>query len=175
MTYLLLGNPSAPAQSADYIIQPRDTLTITVWRHPDLDITVDVDSGGEIVLPLLGRVRAEGLTARQLEQELTKGWGQSYIKDPYVRVSLSQKNFFVFGEVREPGSFELGGNITVMRALAAAGGFTDFAARRKVQVIRVTADGVEVIEVNIRQVQSGRADDIKIQPGDVINVPKSFF
>ncbi len=175
MTYLLLGNPSAPAQSADYIIQPRDTLTITVWRHPDLDITVDVDSGGEIVLPLLGRVRAEGLTARQLEEELTRGWGQAYIKDPYVRVSLSQKNFFVFGEVREPGSFELGGNITVMRALAAAGGFTDFAARRKVQVIRVTADGVEVIEVNIRQVQSGRADDIKIQPGDVINVPKSFF
>lgn len=172
---LLLGNPSASARTAEYLIQARDTLSITVWRHPDLDTTVEVDAEGDIVLPMLGKVRAAGLTIRQLEKKLTGKWGRSYIKDPYVRISLPQKQFFVFGEVREPGSFELLGNMTVMRAIAAAGGFTDFAARRKVRIIRSGVTGFEMIEVNIPRIQAGRAEDTEIQPGDVISVPQSFF
>lgn len=172
---LVPGYPVAAQPPPGYVIQPQDILGITVWRNPDLDTETEVDQDGFIPLPMLGKVKASGFTIRQLEEELARLWGVDYIKDPYVRVSLRRKQFFVLGEVREPGAFELVGNMTVLRAISMAGGFTDFASRGGVYILRSGPSGTEKIETDIGGIQKGRAEDVEIRPGDVVTVPQSFF
>jgi len=170
----LFGLP-AVAQPPDYIIQTQDILGITVWRNPDLATEIEVDQDGYVPLPLLGKVKAGSLTLRQFEDELTKLWGRDYIKDPYVRVSLKKKQFFVLGEVKEPGSFEMVGNMTVLKAISMAGGFTAYAAEGGIYILRTKKSVPEKIEIDFSAIQKGRSEDIEIRPGDVVTVPQSFF
>ncbi|HOO77184.1 MAG TPA: polysaccharide biosynthesis/export family protein [bacterium] len=172
---LCLSGNTAAAQPPDYVIQPQDILGITVWRNQDLDTEVEVDQEGMITLPLLGKVQAGGLTPQKLEETLTRLWGENYIKNPYVRVRLQKKQFFVLGEVKEPGSFELVGNMTVLKAISMAGGFTDYAKEGSIRILRTDTGSPERIEVDIPRIQSGDVEDIEIRPGDVITVPQSFF
>jgi len=172
---LLLSGISAFAQPPDYIIQPQDILGISVWRNPDLDTEIEVDQDGYVTLPLLGKVASSGLTLRQFEDELTKLWGRDYIKNPYVQVSLQQKQFFVLGEVKEPGSYEMVGNMTVLKAISMAGGFTSYAAEGSVFILRTKKTGPEKIEIDFSAIKKGQSPDIEIRPGDVVTVPQSFF
>ena len=174
MIMLLPGLP-AFAQPPDYVIQPQDIMGITVWRNPDLDTEIEVDQDGYVPLPLLGKVKAAGLTLRQMEDELTRLWGGDFIKDPYVRVSLKKKQFFVLGEVKTPGSYEMVGNMTVLKAISMAGGFTDYAAEGSIYILRTKKSEPEKIEVDFSKIQKGRSEDIEIRPGDVVTVPQSFF
>ena len=174
LAVFLFGVP-AIAQPPDYIIQAQDILGIAVWRNPDLDTEIEVDQDGYVTLPLLGKVMTAGLTLRQFEDELTKLWGGDYIKDPYVRVSLQQKQFFVLGEVKEPGSYEMVGNMTVLKAISMAGGFTSYAAEGGVFILRTKKSGPEKIEIDFSAIQKGQSEDIEIRPGDVVTVPQSFF
>lgn len=171
---VLIGSPGL-AQPPGYVLQPQDVVEITVWRHSDLDTVVEVDQDGYISLPLAGKVKAVEMTVRELESELTRLWGDDYIKEPYVRVNLREKRFFVFGEVREPGSYELVGNITAMKAISMAGGFTPYAAKRTIHILRDTENGLESIEVDFSAIQRGRTEDVEIRPGDVVTVRQSFF
>lgn len=163
------------AQPADYIIQPGDILGITVWRNPDLDTETEVDPEGNITLPLLGKVSTEGLTARALEDTLTRRWGEEYIKKPYVRVHLQKKQFFVLGEVKQPGSYELVGNITVLKSISMAGGFTDYAAEGRVLILRGKNSGKQTLKVDVGEINKGKAEDIELRPGDIVTVPQSIF
>ncbi len=170
----LVGSPGL-AQPPDYVLQPQDAVEISVWRHPDLDTDVEIDQHGYVSLPLVGKVKAAGMTLRELESELTRLWGEDYIKEPYVRVNLREKRFFVFGEVREPGAYEMMGNVTALRAISMAGGFTPYAAKRTIYILRDKPSGLESIEVDFSAIQRGRAEDVEIQPGDVVTVRQSFF
>jgi len=171
---VLTGVPGL-AQPPDYVIQPQDVLQVSVWRNPDLDTEIEVDQDGYVSLPLLGKVKAAGLTAGGLEEELTRLWGGDYLKDPYVRVSIRKKQFFVLGEVNEPGAYEMVGNITALKAISMAGGFTAYAAKGTIYILRTTESGPENIEVDFSSIQKGRAQDIEIRPGDVVTVRQSFF
>ncbi len=171
----ILWIPRAGGQPPDYVIQPQDSLEIKVWRNPDLDTVIEVAPEGNITLPLLGKVQVQGLTPRQLEALLTRLWGKDYLKNPYVRVYLSEKQFFVLGEVKKPGSYKLLGNITVLKSISTAGGFTDYAAQGSIYILRKSKAGTEKLEVNIPRIKKGKAEDIEIRPGDVVNVPQSFF
>ena len=171
----LLAAGPALGQGPDYVPQPQDILEITVWRNPDLTTEAEVDSEGNISLPLLGKVGVGGLTLRQLEDRLTELWGKDYLKNPHVRVALKTKQFFVLGEVKDPRAFDLAGNMTILKAISAAGGFTDFAKEGAVYIIRGNESERQKIDVDIDAIQKGKAPDIEIQPGDVITVPRSLF
>ena len=162
-------------QTAVYLIHPQDTLDIKVWRNSDLDTEIEVDLEGNIRLPLLGKIKAGGLTVQQLEEKLTQLWGENYIKNPYVRVYIRKKKIYVIGEVKEPGSFELEGKVTVLKAISMAGGFTDYAAKGTVLVLRGSGVEAQKIKVDTSEIEKGGAPDLELQPGDVVTIPQSFF
>jgi len=170
---LALATPAAHPEP--YLIQPEDDLRIKVWRHPDLDTEVTVGANGTVNLPLLGKVQVAGMTPEAVEDNLAGLWAKNFLKNPYVSVSILNKKFFVLGEVKNPGSYEMGGSITILKALSMAGGLGDYAAQGSIYVLRENSNESKRIDVDVPAVRSGEAEDFQIQPGDVINVPQSLF
>jgi polysaccharide biosynthesis/export protein len=267
---LALWLPQARAQ--EYVIGPGDVLTISVWGHPDLSRDYTVDPDGFAPFPLINRVKAGGLTTRQVAASLADLLGKDYLVNPQVIVSVkeyqSQKvtilgetarpgvfyltgptslvdvlskagwlsknagrqillvrdqpnagpgaggdptiirlnvdklqagsnaenirvqagdtifvtsrdenNFFVFGEVRKPGSYPLDKETNVLEGITIAGGFTDKASPSRTRVIRVGMAGPQVLEIDMNDiVKRGQRDKaLRLQANDVVVVPESFF
>jgi polysaccharide export outer membrane protein len=159
-----------------YIIGDDDVLSINVWREPDLSKQIPVRSDGKISLPLMGEVQAAGRTPLQLEQEITAKL-RSYITDPQVTVIVQQINsqkFNILGQVTKPGSYPITAGITIVDAIATAGGFRDFAKKKSVYVLRQTPGGEELrIGFNYEEFIKGKKVDknITLKPHDTIVVP----
>lgn len=156
------------ARSQDYTLGPRDLLKITVYDHKDLETRVRVSEDGKITFPLLGEVRAAGLTVQGLERNLTKMLADGYIVNPHVGVFVEEFRVVVYvtGEVRKPGSYPYEAGMTVLKAITLAGGLTDKAASARTQIIRKTEGKETTIRVKMED---------SIQPEDVIVIPESFF
>jgi len=267
----VLAQPQARAQ--EYVIGPGDVLTITVWGHPDLSRDYAVDPDGFAPFPLINRVKAGGLTTRQVAASLVDLLGKDYLVNPQVIVSVkeywSQKvtilgeaarpgvfyltgpstlvdilskagwlsknagkqillvrdqpgvgsganggdttitrlsvdklqagnnaenvrvqagdtifvgsrdenNFFVFGEVKKPGSYPLDKETNILEGITIAGGFTDKASPSRTRVIRVGMAGPQVLEIDMSDiVKRGHRDKaLRLQANDVVVVPESFF
>src|SRR5499427_4550325 len=159
-----------------YIIGANDTLSINVWKEPDVSRSVPVRSDGKISLPLVGELQAAGQTPRQLEQEIAKRL-QSYISEPEVTVivtdSKSQK-INILGMVARPGAYLLSGSTTVLDAIAMAGGFKDFAKKKSIYVLRTNPDGTQKrIPFNYKDVIKGTnpEQNIRLQTSDTVVVP----
>lgn len=169
------GAPQAVA-SAAYVIGADDLLAVNVWREEEVSREVPVRPDGKVSLPLIGDVQASGRTPEQL-QESIRARLATYLVNPRVTVMVREarsQRFNVVGEVEHPGSYVLGHPLTVLDALAMAGGFRDFAKTSNVYVLRLHADGThERIGFNYKQVISGRnlAQNIPVQPGDTVVVP----
>jgi polysaccharide export outer membrane protein len=174
------GKNSAPIPGADpagassaYVIGPEDVLFVRVWQQPELSGSVSVGPDGTISLQLIGEVKAAGLTARQLEVELTKRFKAGFLQEPEVNVQLLRNNsrtYMIQGDgVIRPGIYPLTRPLTVLEALLAGGGFTPFANKKKIYILR----GTEKIKFNWAEVTKGKnlAQNIKIQNGDQIYVP----
>lgn len=168
----------APAINKDeYVIGNGDELYINVWKEPDLTRNVPVRPDGMITLPLVGDIKASGLTPTKLEEDLTKQLG-SFVSNPSVTVTVqgvhSQK-YNVVGEVQKPGTYELSGPpTTVLDAIATAGGLKDFAKSKKIYILRVGADGKQTrMPFNYKDVIKGEHMDqnIVLEPRDTIVVP----
>ena len=159
-----------------FVIGNDDMLAINVWKEPDISRSVPVRSDGKISLPLVGEVKAAGETPLKLEQDLTARL-KNYIDEPEVTVIVQQINsqkFNILGQVTRPGSFTLTSSLTVLDAIALAGGFRDFAKQKSIYVLRENADGSEIrIPFNYKQVVKGQnpAQNVKLQPHDTIVVP----
>ena len=262
-----------PAWSQEYRIGPGDVLTITVWGQPDLSRDYTVDPDGFTPFPLINRVKAGGLTTRELAANLVAILGKDYLVDPQVIVSvkeyLSQKvtilgetarpgvfyltgpttlvdilsragwlsksagrqillvreqpapgpgahtgaatiqriniddiqagnaaknvpiqagdtlfvtsrddnSYFVFGEVKRPGAYPLEKETNILEGITIAGGFTDKASPSRTRVIRVSASGQQVLEIDMNDViKRGQRDKaVRLQANDVVVVPESFF
>jgi polysaccharide export outer membrane protein len=139
--------PLPPAEkemkASDFQIGPEDVLEITVWRNTDLTRTVVVRPDGMISMPLIGDVRASGLTANQLAEQIAKRL-KDYKENPTVAVSIKEVNsynVYVLGEVAKPGKYQLKSYTTVLQAIAMAGGFTMYASKNKMQVVRNSVNG----------------------------------
>jgi polysaccharide biosynthesis/export protein len=164
------------AGRASYIIGPSDVLAITVWKDTDLSKTMPVRPDGNISLPLIGELRASGLTAMQLQDLITQKLKQ-YVTNPQVNVVVEEvksRSFNIVGKVTKPGSYELAKPTTVLDAIALAGGFQDFAKVTKVYVLRRSPDGSQkMLHFNYKQVIKGEALDqnIQLQPGDTVVAP----
>ena len=152
---------------AEYRIAAGDTLSIAVFGHEDLSGDCEVDSAGRCSLPLIKFVEAEGMTASELEARIENRLKPDYLRDPQVRVEvIAYRPIFVLGEVRNPGSYPFSVGMTVVNAVALAGGYTYRAKRDKITVVRSGRD-----EDSKERIQ----EQDKIYPGDVIEIPERFF
>lgn len=184
------GKPGASAVPADpdasssavsahndtYIIGSDDVLSINVWKEQEVSRTVPVRSDGKISLPLAGEVQASGETPLQLEKVLAAKL-QSFISEPEVTVIVTEiksQKFNILGMVNKAGTFPLTSSLTVLDAIALAGGFRDFAKQKSIYVLRKNPDGGESrLPFNYKEVIKGNnmAQNIRVQPGDTIVVP----
>src|SRR5215470_2761043 len=166
------ATPAATAEEP-YRIGKEDVLDVSVWRDPDLSRTLPVRPDGFITLPMVGEVQAEGRTTVELEQDIANRL-QKYIQAPRVTVMVREVNsarVYVTGEVQKPGAFPLRGQVTVLQALAMAGGLTEFADRNGMMVIRANNGPripVRYSDLVERRVQGA---DFPLQPGDTVVVP----
>ena len=143
---------TTPAE-AEYRMGPEDVIEVFVWKEPEATTAVTIRSDGRISLPLAGELDASGKTAVELQQEITTRLGQ-YVNQPVVNVMVKQINSMkisVLGEVRRPDVYKIKSRVTVLDAIAMAGGFTDLARPSKVVVLRNTPGGPQRIVVNIKQ------------------------
>lgn len=163
------------AASTPYVIGRDDQLSVIVWKQKQLSGDVTVASDGTITVPLLGSVKAAGLTCEQLAKNLTKGF-TAYTRTPNVTVRVVSPNsriFYVLGQVHTPGAYPLHSGERLAQALAQAGGLTEFANAGKIHVLRQTAGGGSDITVDFKQVLNGTSAsaDIPIEAHDTITVP----
>jgi polysaccharide biosynthesis/export protein len=161
-----------------YRIGIGDLLQIEVYDEEDLTKEVRVLTDGFISFPLLGSLKAAGLTVSALEEQLRTRLAEKYLVSPQVTVFVKEfSSVFVFGEVKNPGSFPIYGKMTVFEAVTLAGGFTEVANPSKVKVIR-NEDGKEIsFEVDIKKLtkEGDASADAELQANDRVIVPRSFF
>jgi len=160
----------------NFVIGNDDVLAINVWKEAEISRSIPVRSDGKISLPLVGELQATGRTPLNLEQDIAERL-KNYISEPEVTVIVQQINsqkFNVMGQVVKPGSYSLASAVTVLDAIAVAGGFRDFAKRKSVYVLRQNADGTQTrLLFNYKEVIKGQnpAQNTKLQPHDTIIVP----
>lgn len=139
--------------TAEYRLGAEDMIDVFVWKEPELTTTVVIRPDGRISLPLAGELEASGKTAAELQQEITAKLSK-YVVQPTVNVMVKQVNSLkisVLGEVRRPDVYRIKNRVTVLDAIAMAGGFTDLARPNKVVVLRNTSSGPQRIKINIKQ------------------------
>jgi polysaccharide biosynthesis/export protein len=158
-----------------YIIGPEDVLDINVWKEPDMTRIVPVRPDGKISLPLINDVQAAGSTPQQLASAVTDKL-RKFLTEPQVTVivtAINSQRVFVVGEVLRAGAFPLIPGMTVLQALASAGGFTTFADVKKIHVMRLVNGKHIELPFNYREVLKGDNPDqnIKMEPGDTVVVP----
>ena len=162
------------ALPTDYVIGVDDTVAVVFWKEKELSAEVVVRPDGKISLPMLNDVAAAGLTPEQLakviEQAATK-----YVRDPGATVMVKQINsrkVYVIGEVAKPGTFPLGNNMTVLQAIAEAGGLLEHAKKSDVVVVRSEQGKERRFKFNYNEVLKGQKTEqnIRLLPGDTILV-----
>jgi polysaccharide export outer membrane protein len=166
----------ADVKPDSYVIGAEDTLSINVWKEPEMSKVVPVRPDGMISLPLIGDIKAAGYTPVQLQDNLANAM-KKLISDPQVTVIVTEVrslSFNVVGQVAKPGFFPLTRELTVLDAIALAGGFRDFAKTKKIYVLRKDANGKEErLPFNYKAVIKGQNADqnIELQPRDTVVVP----
>jgi polysaccharide biosynthesis/export protein len=156
-----------PPANAPYRLASGDRLRVIVFGQDNLSNSFSVDSAGVIAMPLIGRVRAQGLTTAELEHAIAARLRQGYIRDPSVSVEVEAfRPFFVLGEVGVAGQYPFIAGMTVQNAIAVAGGFTPRALEDSVDITRI---------VDRRSVTFQEPLSFPLSPGDTITVRERFF
>lgn len=167
MTFGLISDAIAQTDSS-YTLGSGDLLRVSVFGEPGLSIEeIRLNDAGTFSYPFLGTIRAKGETAAGVERAITRGLRGDYLIDPKVTVSiLKYREFFINGEVRNPGGYSFIPGMTLRKAVALAGGFTERASRRSFNLIEDT-------DINKK---SKKADlNTPIMPGDIVTIGQSFF
>lgn len=156
-----------------YRIRKGDGLVIAIRTVTSEQIDVIVDENGEIRLPLLDSIRAVGLTGTELEHLIQKAYVQGKIyRNVTVNVYVPSRSYFIQGEIRAPGRYPLSsGRITLLQAIAAAGGYSEFAAPNRVEIIRRG----ETIRVDAKDLERYPEKDLELESGDLIRIPRARF
>lgn len=155
------------AEVGPYLLDTGDKLRVFVYGQPSISRLYTVDQEGKISMPLIGGVRARGLTTYGLERVLRDKLGASYVRDPQVTVDVQQNRpFFIHGEVRNAGQFPFVNGMTAETAVAIAGGYSERADQRRIKVTRKVEGESLVMDVAPTDV---------LRPGDVIYVYERFI
>lgn len=167
--------PTQPAFEGDNTLGPGDVFEIRVFPRPELGGEFTVNADGSISFPLLGSVVVAGKAPAQVEIDLRDQLADGYLKNPTVTVVVKEyrsKKVSVLGEVRNPGTLPFVDGMTIVEAVARAGGFTAMARKNAVTVTRQN-DGKKVTyTVPVESISKGSAPDFPMRPGDVVLVPE---
>jgi protein involved in polysaccharide export with SLBB domain len=160
--------PSSPeSAAASYVLGPNDRIRLKVYGEPDIAGEYEIDSNGQVSIPLAGHIRAAGLTTRQLERSIASTLAKGIVRDPRVNVEIAlYRPYYILGEVKKSGEYPYRLGLTVMDAVASAGGFTYRANENKVYLRRSGAGAEEVY---------GLDAPILVFPGDNIRIPERYF
>lgn len=169
------AGPAKKAHDDKFIIGNDDVLNINVWNEPNLSHAIPVRSDGKISLPLVGELQAAGKTPLQLEGDISEKL-KNFITTPQVSVMVQEiksQNFNILGQVAKPGSYSLTTASTIVDAIAAAGGFKDFAKQKSIYILRQSAHGETRIPFNYKDFIKGNntSKNIPLEPHDTIVVP----
>ena len=166
------------AQSSANTLGPGDILEVRVYREPELSGLYHVGPNGTFTFPLIGEVKANQGGIYKLTQELTTRLKQEYLRDPQVTVLIKEtrsKKVFVLGLVKKPGSYTFESKMTVVQAIALAGGLQTLASRDLV-LIRNNKQGLEQkFRIPFKEISQGKAPNSPLQPGDILFIPESWY
>ena len=167
---------AAPAATTpDYRLVSGDKLRIEVYKDAQLSQSLQIRPDGKITLPLVGDVPAAGRTSVELRDAIAKSL-QDYMTDPTVTVIVTETTpqvIYVTGEVNKPGSFSLvNGQMSIIQAIAMAGGLTEFANKKDIRVLRKNSTGVETLRFNYKEAldDETRREPLQLHPGDTVIV-----
>jgi len=164
---ILLSIRVAPAEDKGYALGAGDKIRITVYNEADLSGEFEVSGQGLLSVPLLGQVQVMGKTTGEVQAILTQKYGKDFLVNPSVSIEvLNYRPFFIIGEVNRPGSYPYVNGMTIINAVALAGGYT----------ARANHDGIKIKHSNESTQQERDAkEDTVVMPGDVIEVAERFF
>ncbi len=180
----MTGTPPRPPEfTREYRIGVGDTLTINVWKSPELSLSVPVRPDGKISVPLSGDIKAAGTTAEELAAEITTSYGQ-FIRNPQVTVIVTGptsaqylRRVRITGAVRSPLSVQYAQGMTVLDLVLASGGATDFAHLNQTKLYRKVGDEVTVYAVRLNDIlKKGKLEtNYELAPSDILTVPERAF
>jgi polysaccharide export outer membrane protein len=175
--------PSTAYAAPEYLIGAEDMIAVRVWQNKDLDVTVPVRSDGRITVPLIGDVQAGGRTPKAVADDI-RGALAAYVREPQVSVLVTEQRsneylsrVRVTGAVREPVSLPYRPGMTVLDAVLAAGGPTEFAASDRASLHRRDRDATHRYGIALESMleDGDLSSNYPVQPGDVITVPQRSF
>lgn len=167
MTSAAVAQSGSDGRELVYKLGTGDRVRVIVFNEEDLSGEFEVDSTGSLALPLIGNVSARGLTLREFETSVADALRDGYLKDPRVNVEvLNFRPFYIIGEVENGGEYDFVPDMTVLNAVALAGGYTYRADDRRVFVTKAGTN---------TEVEHRMESAIKVLPGDIIRVPERFF
>lgn len=176
---LALGAAPGARASEPYVLGPGDLLSVTVYAggEKQVDFTGYISALGTITSPLLGEVKVAGMTTYELERAMRDTLAKDFYVDPQVMVSVKEYGgqVFVMGAVRKPGAYGLQERMTVLSACLLAEGFTDFAAPGRTKVTRMVNGQQKTFKIDLIKVREGKKEDMPLQRGDRIEVPRRRF
>jgi polysaccharide export outer membrane protein len=158
----------APAASAaSYVLGPNDRIRLKVYGESDITGEYEVDNSGNVSVPLAGHLKAAGLTTRELERSITSALSKGIVRDPRVNVEIAlYRPYYILGEVKKSGEYPYRLGLTVMDAVASAGGFTYRANENKVYLRRSGGAAEEIYALDA---------PVPVFPGDNIRIPERYF
>jgi len=168
---LLFAPLDAADVSEDYRLQAGDDIEIFVWQNPDISRTLTIQNNGEISYILMENIMAAGLTRGELAAKITEKLS-SYIETPKVSVIVKKfirRQVYVIGQIKKPGTYPLKKDMRLLELIALSGSFSDTAKENNLEIIR----GDKIIKVNASKIMRRETDDIILEAGDVINVPRT--
>ncbi len=163
--------PAPDSATTGAVLGPLDKVRIEVFGVPDLTREVQVDAGGNISFPFVGPIHAGGQTPAQVERLIENQLAGGYVKQPQVSVNLlasDSQTIAIEGEVKQPGVYPAAGRLSLLRALALAGGNTEFALTEQVIIFRDVGDRRYAGVYNLDAVRRGIVDDPRVYPHDLI-------
>ena len=161
------GSSIEELPKGSYVLGTGDQIEITVYGQEQISGNYIVDSNGNIALPLIQSIPAKGLTIPELQNNIRNELSPKYLKDPKVSIQVLQyRDIYILGEVRNPGKFSYVPNMTLLQAIAVAGGHTYRAQEDKAEITRETSEGVQTFMAPAKTF---------VEPGDTIIVKRRWF
>lgn len=161
---------ASSSQSAQRIAE-NDVLEIDVFQVDELDRTVRVEPNGKVTMPLIGSVKAAGLTIAEFENKLKAAYGADYLQSPEITVFMKEsfgQRVTMDGEFKEPGIYPVTSQTTLLQMVARASGMTELADEKKIFIYRQYDDGKKVANYSVSDIRSGKTGDPRIYGGDVV-------
>lgn len=177
-----LAEVDIPAYKHEYRIGPGDNVIISVWRHPEVSLTVPVRPDGKITTPLVEDLAASGKTGTELARDIEKAL-QKFIQEPVVTVTVTGfvgpygEQIRVIGQAAKPQALAYREGMSVMDVIIAVGGLTEFASGNKANIIRTVGGQQQKLGVRLNDlIRDGDISaNMPMRPGDILVIPESFF